>query len=259
MIAALGITFAISAALFLALWVVSLVSKDPSFVDAWWGLGVVVLAWVSFLQGTHAAHGLTLAMLATAWGLRLGLFLLWRWRGHGKDRRYAGLEQSAAAKGLGFASFAVLWVFGPQMLLQFVVALPVMLGQFSQRDSLGALAWCGAALATFGILYEAIADQQLSAFKADPANAGKVMDRGLWRYSRHPNYFGELCVWWGLYMIAADAGYALWAAPSPLLVTFLLARVSGAPTTEPHLRKTRPEYEAYRQRTSAFAPWPPKR
>lgn len=257
--AILVVNFTLSAALFAILWRVSVRIKDPSFIDAWWALGIVVLAWATFLQTpAPGAHALALLALATAWGLRLGLYLLRRWRDHGKDRRYAALEKQALEKNkLGFASFSALWVFGPQMLLQFVAALPAMLGQIAMRDMFGTLAWAGLALSAFGIVYEAIADWQLTRFKADPANAGKVMDRGLWRYSRHPNYFGDLCAWWGMYLIAADAGHALWALPGPLLLTFLLTRVSGAPTTEPHLKRTKPEYEAYKKRTSAFVPLPP--
>lgn len=251
--------FILSAALFAAFWAISVRIRDPSFIDAWWALGIVVLAWATFLQAPPpASHALALVALATAWGLRLGVYLLRRWRDHGKDRRYAALEARAHQNGMAFATFSALWVFGPQMLLQFVVALPAMLGQLTERETFGWLGWCGVSLSAFGIAYEAIADWQLTRFKAHPANAGKVMDRGLWRYSRHPNYFGDMCAWSGMYAIAADAGHALWALPGPLLLTFLLTRVSGAPTTEPHLGRTKPEYEAYKARTSAFIPWWPR-
>lgn len=260
MIAILLTNLGLSAALFAALWTVSVRIKDPSFIDSWWALGIAVLAWATFLQSSSpGGHALALVVLASAWGLRLGLYLLRRWRDHGKDRRYAGLEAAARDKhGLSFAAFSALWVFAPQMLLQFVVALPAMLGQLTERETFGSLASCGLALSAFGIVYEGIADWQLTRFKGDPANDGKVMDRGLWRYSRHPNYFGDLCAWWGMYAIAADAGHALWTLPGPLLLTFLLTRVSGAPTTEPHLKRTRPDYEAYKKRTSAFVPWWPR-
>jgi len=253
------VDLALSALLFLILWLISLRTKDPSFIDAWWALGVVVLAWSTFARiTTLSPHAFVLVALATAWGLRLGFYLLWRWRKHGADRRYAALAARAREEhGLGFAAFSLLWVFLPQMLLQFIVALPVMLGQIP-RATLGALASAGTALSGFGILYEAIADAQLTRFKAHAANANKVMDRGLWRYSRHPNYFGELCAWWGIYLVAADSSLGVWSLPGPLLLTFLLTRVSGAPTTEPHLRQTRPGYEAYKARTSAFIPWPPR-
>lgn len=251
----------LSLALFLILWGVSIAIRDPSFIDSWWGLGVIVLAWSSYLQPDEKSpHGLLIAALATAWGLRLGLFLLWRWRKHGHDRRYKKMFDRAQQKqGWNFATTSLLYVFLPQLLLQFVMALPVQVSQLSDAPApLGTLAYIGAALAIFGILYEAIADAQLAAFKANPANTGKLMDRGLWRYSRHPNYFGELCTWWGIYAVAAETQFGLWSLPGPLLITFLLTRVSGAPTTEPHLQKTRPEYAEYKRRTSSFIPLPPK-
>jgi steroid 5-alpha reductase family enzyme len=252
----------LSAVFFLALWGVSIALRDPSFVDAWWALGVIVLAWSSYLQpDMPTPHGLLLAVLATAWGLRLGLFLLWRWRKNGPDRRYAKMIQATKReRGWNFATTSLLFVFAPQMLLQVIMALPVQISQIGDNPrAFGALAIGGAALSTLGILYEAIADAQLAAFRADTANKGKVMDRGLWRFSRHPNYFGELCTWWGIYAIACETPYGAWSLPGPLLLTFLLTRVSGAPTTEPHLQKTRPDYEAYKRRTSSFIPMAPKR
>ncbi len=259
MIGILLANLALSALLFTALWLISVRLKDPSFIDSWWALGVVVLAWATFAQApSHGPHAIALTILATLWGLRLGLYLLWRWRKHGADHRYEKLAAQAREKhGLNFAAFSALWVFAPQMLLQFIVALPAMLGQMPAAQALGGFGLAGAALSAFGVAYEALADWQLTRFKADPGNAGKVMDRGLWRFSRHPNYFGDMCAWWGMWAIAADAGMGLWSLPGPLLLTFLLARVSGAPTTEPHLQRTRPEYEAYKRRTSAFIPWRP--
>lgn len=250
----------VSAICFVALWLISIPLKDPSYVDAWWGLGVVVLAWSTYLHlAAPGPHATALLLLASAWGLRLGVYLLWRWRSHGADRRYAKMAQRAKDKhGLNFAMFSLLWVFAPQMLLQIVMALPAQLGQATNTAALGLPATLGLWLAIFGIVYEAIADAQLSHFKSQSDNSGKVMDRGLWRYSRHPNYFGELCAWWGMWLIALDAGMGLWSLPGPLLITFLLTRVSGAPTTEPHLQRTRPDYEAYKRRTSSFIPLPPK-
>lgn len=257
----LAANLVLSSLFFLALWGVSIAIRDASFVDAWWGLGVIVLAWSSYLQpDVPTPHGLLLLAIATAWALRLGIYLLWRWGKHGRDRRYEKMFARAKEKrGWGFATTSLLFVFLPQMLLQLIMALPVQISQVGDDPRpFGALAIFGAALAVFGFLYEATADAQLAHFKSVGANAGKVMDRGLWRYSRHPNYFGEMCVWWGLYAIACETPYGVWSLPGPLLLTFLLTRVSGAPTTEPHLRKTRPDYEAYRSRTSAFIPLPPK-
>jgi steroid 5-alpha reductase family enzyme len=257
----LAANFILSAAFFAALWLISITIRDASFVDAWWALGVIVLAWSSYVQpDIPTQHGLLLATLATAWAARLGLYLLWRWRKHGRDRRYEKMfARAKGRRGWNFATTSLLFVFAPQMVLQIIMALPVQISQIGDAPSpFGTLALGGATLAVFGIVYEAIADAQLAHFKADPANAGKVMDRGLWRFSRHPNYFGELCTWWGLYAIACETPYGAWSLPGPLLLTFLLTRVSGAPTTEPHLQKTRPDYATYKQRTSGFIPLPPK-
>ena len=246
---------------FTALWLISIPLKDPSYVDSWWGLGVVVLAWSTYVQlGAPGPHATALLFLASAWGLRLGIYLFWRWRNHGHDRRYAKLAERAQQKhGLNFAMFSLLWVFGPQLVLQMIMSLPTQLGQIPQTETFGAIATIGLWLSVFGIIYEGVADAQLAHFKSLSDNKDKVMDRGLWRYSRHPNYFGELCCWWGIWLIALDAGMGLWSLPGPLLITFLLTRVSGAPTTEPHLQRTRPDYEAYKKRTSAYLPLPPKK
>jgi steroid 5-alpha reductase family enzyme len=253
--------FTIALVLFLILWLVNVRIKDPSFIDSLWALGMVLIAWATFLfVGAHGAHALLLTGLCTAWGVRLGVYLLWRWRKNGPDRRYVtmmGLAQKE--RGWGYARASLLLVFALQLPLQFIVCLPVQLGQLSGDTPLGPLAWVGAALAVIGILFETIGDLQLVAFKADPANNGKVLQSGLWRYTRHPNYFGDACVWWGLYLIAAETGLGAWSIPGPILLTFLLTRWSGVPTVEGRMRRKKPEYEAYVQRTSGFIPMPPKR
>ncbi|MGL4543339.1 MAG: DUF1295 domain-containing protein, partial [Polymorphobacter sp.] len=143
--------------------------------------------------------------------------------------------------------------------LLWIVSLPVQLGQISAEPlAIGTIGWIGAALAVIGILFETIGDAQLVAFKANPANKGLVMDKGLWRYTRHPNYFGDACTWWGLYLIAAETMPGLWALPGPLLLTYLLTKWSGVPTVEGKLTKSRPGYADYVRRTSGFVPMPPK-
>ncbi len=251
----------LSAVLFAALWGVNLLTRDPSFVDSWWALGMVVTAWASFLFVGHAgAHPAWLTGLCTAWGLRLSLYLLWRWRKHGPDRRYVTMMALAQKeRGWGYAQASGLLVFALQLPLQFIVSLPVQLGQMGVAAPLGAVAWAGVALAVFGILFESVGDFQLVAFKANPANAGKVLQTGLWRYTRHPNYFGDACVWWGLWLIAFDAGLGQWSLPGPILITLLLTRWSGVPTVEGRMRRKRPEYEAYVRRTSGFIPLPPRK
>ena len=257
----LGVNALIIALCIIGLWLVSLRIRDVSFIDSWWPVGMVVLAWVSFLQsGEPSPRRLLLVGLCTAWGLRLGVYLLWRWRKHGPDRRYVTmLGLAEKERGWGFATSSLLLVFALQAPLQFVVCLPAQLGQFGKvSGDIGPIASAGAALAVVGILFESIGDWQLTRFKADPGNAGKVLDMGLWRFTRHPNYFGDACVGWGLFLIAAESPLGLWSLPAPALLTFLLTRWSGVPTVEGRMRRQRPEYEAYVQRTSSFIPWPPK-
>jgi steroid 5-alpha reductase family enzyme len=253
--------FTIAMVLFLTLWLVNVRIKDPSFIDSLWALGMVLISWATFaFVGGRGVHALLLTGLCTVWGVRLGAYLLWRWRKNGPDRRYVtmmGLAQKD--RGWGYAKASLLLVFALQLPLQFIVCLPVQLGQLSGDAPLGPLAFAGAALSVIGILFETIGDLQLVAFKADPANNGKVLQSGLWRYTRHPNYFGDACVWWGLYLIAADTGLGAWSLPGPILLTFLLTRWSGVPTVEGRMRRKKPEYEAYVQRTSGFVPMPPKR
>ncbi len=199
---------AVTVACFFVLWRISIIIRDPSFIDSWWALGMVVTALVSVdLRHGEGPHGLLLAGLCTVWGVRLGGYLLWRWRKNGPDRRYKTMMGKAEAeKGWSYAKSTLLLVFALQAPLQFVVSLPVQLGQIGPDNALGVLGLAGAALTIVGILFETVGDWQLTRFKGDPANAGKVLDTGLWRYTRHPNYFGDVCVWWGLYLIAADTG-----------------------------------------------------
>ncbi len=249
----------ITALCFSALWLISLRLKDVSFVDSWWALGLVVTAWVSFMNAPGSPHATALTALCTAWGLRLGFFLLWRWRKHGPDRRYVAiLGKAQTRRGWSFGWAALVMVFALQAPLQWLVSLPIQLGQMGQDQTLGALAWAGVALTAIGIAFESIGDWQLTSFRANAANAGKVLDAGLWRYTRHPNYFGDACVWWGLYLIAANAGFAAWSLPGPVLMTYLLTRLSGVPTVEGHLKRSKPGYEEYVRRTSGFIPLPPR-
>lgn len=257
----LGVNAFACVAAFVVLWLLSIPKRDPSFVDSWWAFGIVMLAWLSFaLSPVRGPHAWALAGVATLWGARLGGYLFLRWRKHGADRRYDKLiAEAKRERGWDYPAASLLLVFALQAPLQFVVALPVQLGMIEARAALGPLAWAGVVLALMGIAIEAAADAQLSSFKADPANAGKVMDRGLWRYSRHPNHFGDACVWWGLYLIAAETGLGAWSVAGPLLLTFLLLRVSGAPTIEGHMMTTRPDYATYVRNTSAFLPLPPRK
>jgi steroid 5-alpha reductase family enzyme len=235
--------------------------RDVTPVDAAWASGMVLLAISSALVADGlAARRALLTGLCAAWGVRLAAHLLVRWRRHGPDRRYVAIiGRAQERRGWSFARTAALLVFAVQAPLLFVVCLPVQLGQLDRSPDLGALAIAGAVIAFAGIAFETIGDLQLTRFRADPDNAGSVMDRGLWRYTRHPNYFGDACTWWGLFLIAAETSSGRWALPGPLLLTWTLTRWSGKPILESKLRRTRPGYAAYVERTPSFVPWFPKK
>lgn len=252
---------AVLVALFVVMWLLCLKTRDVTPVDSLWALGMVVMAAATFVQtGGDPTRKALLLGLCALWGVRLGGYLLWRWRDHGPDRRYQTMfARAKEAKGWGFATASLLLVFAIQAPLLFIVCLPVQLGQIDAAPALGAIGWAGAALALVGIAFESIGDAQLVRFRRDPANAGQVMDRGLWRYTRHPNYFGDACTWWGLYLIAAETRIGLLALPGPVLLTWTLMKWSGAPTIEGRLKRKKPGYDAYIRRTSGFVPWWPKR
>ncbi|MES2754221.1 MAG: DUF1295 domain-containing protein [Pseudomonadota bacterium] len=259
--ALLATNAAVLAVAFIVLWAICLKLRDVTPVDSFWAIGMVVVAASSFaLSHGEPDRKLLLLALCAAWGLRLGGYLLWRWRQHGPDRRYVALLGKAEARGgWGFGKASALLVFATQAPLLFIVCLPVQLGQYAMSPPLGTLAAVGAALSVFGIAFESIGDWQLVRFKADPANAGKVMDCGLWRYTRHPNYFGDACAWWGMYLIAAETEVGRWAIVGPVLLTWTLMKWSGAPTVEGKMARTKPNYAAYQARTPGFVPWFPKR
>ncbi len=263
LINAMLINAAVAAVLLLLGWLIAVRISDVSFIDAIWGGGMAVLAVASWLQlGAPGTRADLIAAMAALWGLRLFWHLYTRWRGHGEDVRYARMLGKAKAQGR-FAQAALTKVFGPQAFLLYLTCLPAQLGILASSDPapLGPLAIAGAALWLLGMVFEVVGDAQLTAFRADPANKGKVLDTGLWRYTRHPNYFGDTCVWWGIWLAAADAGpwIALASLPGPLFLTFTLTRWSGKPLLEYGLKKNRPGYAEYIERTSGFIPWPPKK
>ncbi len=234
--------------------------RDVTPVDAAWATGMVLLALTSALLGDgDPARTVLLTGLCAAWGVRLATHLLLRWRRDGPDGRYEViLGRAQERRGWSFARAAVLLVFLPQAPLLFVVSLPVQLGQVDRDPGLGPLALVGTVLAVFGILVESIGDLQLTRFRRDPGNAGRVLDTGLWHWTRHPNYFGDACTWWGLFLVAAETTAGRFSVVGPLLLTWTLTRWSGRPLLEAKLRRTRPDYVDYIARTPSFVPWFPR-
>jgi steroid 5-alpha reductase family enzyme len=195
--------------------------------------------------------------LTLLWGVRLGLYLAWRNAGQGEDFRYGAMRKRHGER---FPLVSLYSVFGLQAALCWVISLPVQVAIASSLPAmLGPLDALGTALFGLGFFFESVGDLQLARFKADPLNRGKVMDRGLWAWTRHPNYFGDTVVWWGLFTIALSTRAGLFTLPAPLLMSFLLLRVSGVPLLERSLVRRRPEYKEYMERTSAFFPRPPRR
>jgi steroid 5-alpha reductase family enzyme len=238
------------AALFAATWIASVVRRDASLADRVWGLGFVVIAWV-IARRSDSADWLVV-VLVSIWGLRLAAHITVRNWGHGEDRRYRAMRER---NGAGWWWQSLFWVFGLQALLCLIIALPLAVAV--PQAGGGVLRLLGIGLWTIGFAFEAIGDWQLVQFTRDPANRRRVLDTGLWRYTRHPNYFGEVVLWWGLWLIAAGAG-GWWTIFGPLVITLLLLRVSGVTLLEADIGARRPGYAAYVHRTSAFVPRPPR-
>lgn len=239
------------------LWIASLIKKDASIVDIFWGLGFVVLGFIYFVLSieSFADRKTLLLILVGLWGLRLSYHLARRNWGRGEDPRYHAWRKQHGASWWWKSFFQV---FMLQCLLMWIISLPLLAAQYPDTP-LNILDWIGMIVWGVGFFFEAVGDWQLQDFKSDPANKGKVMDRGLWRYTRHPNYFGDAAVWWGHFLIAAAASAYGWITLfSPLLMTFLLMRVSGVTLLEQNM-KTRPGYQEYIGRTSPFFPTMPKK
>jgi steroid 5-alpha reductase family enzyme len=240
------------------LWLVSLMLRNASIVDIFWGAGFVVSAWLYFAltPAGYPGRKLLICGLVTLWGLRLSVYILWRNWGKPEDYRYAGWRRDAGGRWWWQSYFQVFLLQG---LLMWLISTPLLAAQISPAppyltwiDGLAVLIW------VVGFTFEALGDWQLTRFKADPANRGRLLTTGVWRYTRHPNYFGDSTQWWGFYLLALAAG-GWWTVFSPLLMTVLLLRVSGVRLLEMKLQVTKPGYEEYTRRTSAFFPLPPRR
>jgi steroid 5-alpha reductase family enzyme len=235
-------------------WAVCTVRRNVGLVDIFWSLFLLLAAVVYAIAAAPAGPRATLVLaLVAAWAVRLAAHLTARNWNAPEDHRYQAIR---ARNQPNFEWKSLYLVFGLQGLLAWVISAPLAAAVASPAP-LGPLDWAGAALAAFGIVFESVADAQLARFRRDPAGAGRVLDSGLWRWSRHPNYFGECCVWWGFFLLAVAGGGA-WTAFSPLVMTLLLLRVSGVSLLEKDIGERRPAYRDYVARTSAFVPWPPR-
>jgi steroid 5-alpha reductase family enzyme len=239
------------------LWLISLALKNSSIVDIFWGLGFVMVNAVYFAISPSGAPNRKwlITLLVTIWGLRLFFHILWRNWGRTEDFRYQAWRL-AAGSSWWWRSF--LKVFLIQGLLMWIISIPLLSAQAGMQprslvwlDALGVSVW------GVGFFFEAAGDWQLARFRADPANRGSVLDSGVWRFTRHPNYFGDAAQWWGYFLIAAAAG-GWWTVFSPVLMTLLLLRVSGVALLEKTLTETKPQYRRYIKMTSPFFPLPPR-
>lgn len=253
--------FAVTAAtvtvVFVLTFVVARAVGRYNVIDVTWGLGFVAVALASFLwssgHGEDTQRVLVLVLVAI-WGVRLGGYIGWRSRGHGEDPRYAEMLERAPGRE---TSYALLHIFVPQSAAMWFISLPTQVAMY-ERDPWTPMLVVGGVVWLVGFGFESVGDLQMARFRGDPANKGQVMDRGLWHYTRHPNYFGDACVWWGLFLVACAQWQGLFSVLSPVLMTWTLAAKTGKPLLERDLAKRRPGYAGYIERTSGFVPRPPR-
>ncbi|MBL7040492.1 MAG: DUF1295 domain-containing protein [Pirellulaceae bacterium] len=238
----------------ITVWLISLALKDVSVVDVAWGLGFAMVAWVTYFARTTSEGNPLLPLLTTIWGLRLSGYLAWRKAGRLEDYRYRAMRERHPRS---FPVLSLLTVFALQGALMWIVALPLQTVDPAGAPSV-VLTIIGVLLWGVGLLFESIGDWQLTGFKSDPTNSDKVMDRGFWHYTRHPNYFGDSLVWWGLYVVSLASGGQWWSVIGPAVMCVLLRRVSGVTLLEKSLRCRKEGYAEYVARTNAFFPWWPK-
>lgn len=244
--AVLAVTFAVAVA-----------QRRHSVMDVAWGPGFAAIAAVSWLLSAGTGDDgrrLLLLVLTGVWGLRLGAHIGWRARGGHEDPRYeAMLSDAPGSRNV----YALRRVYLPQGLVMFFVSLTVQVGMFA-TGAVGWVAVLGVVLWVVGFVFETVGDWQLAQFKKDPSNKGTVLNTGLWRYTRHPNYFGDAAVWTGLFLVAADSWPGILTVLSPALMVWALAGKTGKPLTEKAM-SARPGYKEYVESTSGFIPWPPRR
>ena len=246
----------VSLVLMTGLWVASLLVRNVSIIDVFWSLTILSIGWtyVSQSELITTRHLVVLAFLHL-WAVRLAFYLAWRNWGKPEDKRYRAMRD---ARGPGFRWTSLFRVFWLQAGAAWLVSLPLLF-IFHAGVVIRSVDFLAIALFLVGFFFEAIGDWQMDRFRANPNNIGQVCDGGLWRYTRHPNYFGEAVLWWGLWFFAVARSAPVWTVVSPVLLTFLLLRVSGARLLEQSLTKEKPSYRDYIRRTSAFVPWKPTR
>ncbi len=249
--------FLVTMAILTLMWAFTLYIKDSSIIDIYWGFGYVLLsAYYLYALGEeyHTTRNFVFAGLVSIWGMRLTIYLGIRNIGKGEDYRYVEMRNEAGKNWWWVSYLRVFLLQGVLLWCISSVFVPALMvtGGFAITDFIGIAFWA------LGFYFEAVGDSQLKQFKKNPANKGKVMNQGLWRYTRHPNYFGDSMIWVGFYCFAlAYHNGFLWFL-CPLLMTFLLVRISGAAMLENGLTKTKPKYAEYIRRTSGFIPMPPK-
>ncbi|HOK25306.1 MAG TPA: DUF1295 domain-containing protein [Bacteroidales bacterium] len=240
------------------LWIISVIIKNVSIVDIFWGFGFVLTTWFYyFFTDGYELRKLLISILVTIWGLRLSIYIAWRNAFKGEDFRYRNFRKKYGEKHYWWISF--FQVFLLQGILMWLISSPLLGAQYYNRNNnLNLFDYIGLIVWITGLVFEAGGDLQLAKFKANPANNGKILDTGFWRYTRHPNYFGDSAVWWGYGLLSCAAGGYLPALGS-ILMTLLIIKVSGVAMLEKSLKTKREGYEEYVKRTSAFFPWFPRK
>jgi steroid 5-alpha reductase family enzyme len=240
------------------LWIISVILRNASIADLFWGFGFVLSSGYYFISSDgFSARKIILMVLVFIWGMRLSLYLVWRNYGRGEDFRYREFRKKYGEKRYWWISFFQVFIL--QGILMWLISAPLLGAQyFGEGKDLNILDLAGIILWITGFIFEAGGDWQLAVFKANPSNKGKVLDSGFWRYTRHPNYFGDSAVWWGFGLICL-AAWSYLPLIGSVLMTLMIIKVSGVAMLEKSLKDQKPEYRSYVERTSSFIPWFPKK
>lgn len=253
-----GFELLVIVAMMLCIWVASIVKNDASIVDLFWGAGFFVVA-ISTIARVEAAGLRTWLLLGVTgiWGTRLSLYLAWRNHGQPEDYRYREMREKHGER---FPLVSLVTVFLLQGAVMWVVSLPIQLGMHTPSEAgPEIIIWIGVGVWALGVFFEAVGDWQLARFRANAENRGQLLSTGLWKYTRHPNYFGDFCVWWGIYMIAVGDGRYWWTAIGPAIMSVFLMKFSGVGMLEKALSESKPGFADYASSTNAFFPGPPKK